>query len=218
MAGRCYIVPPHLLQAIADSEHNSESTRAKAKASLASHNAVTKTRKESIGAVLAARQPSSGSSQPFVPAHILSHIAESDMVDEAARERAKRALAHSKTLAERTKTDKKKDEALAAGKGADCDLKDSVQRAVYDAKHSENETDLPGKLVRGEGQVKVKDKAVNEAYDNVGTVLDFYKTHFKWKSIDNKNMKVVSSVHFGKEYENACEWPPLLPAPCPFFL
>jgi Zn-dependent metalloprotease len=60
-------------------------------------------------------------------------------------------------------------------------------------------------LVRAEGQKAAKDKAVNEAYDNVGHVLQMYKDLFNWQSIDNQNMHVVSSVHFGKNYENACK-------------
>ena len=79
---------------------------------------------------------------------------------------------------------------------------------MYDAKHSSNQGQLPGKLVRAEGEKKVKDKAVNEAFDNVGIVLDFYKKHFNWNSIDNKNMDVISTVHFGKDYENACKFFP----------
>lgn len=46
---------------------------------------------------------------------------------------------------------------------------------------------------------------MNEAFDNVGAVLKFYKEKFSWISIDNKNAKVISSVHFGKAYENACK-------------
>lgn len=78
---------------------------------------------------------------------------------------------------------------------------------MYDAHNTNSETDLPGKLVRAEGEAKVKDEAVNEAFDNVGLVLEFYKEHFKWKSIDNKNADVLSSVHFGQKYENACKLP-----------
>lgn len=83
--------------------------------------------------------------------------------------------------------------------------KDTVYRAVYDAHHITNETGLPGKIVRAEGEKAVKDKAVNDAFDNVGHVLTFYKEKFQWNSIDNKNMDVISSVHFGQQYENACK-------------
>lgn len=85
------------------------------------------------------------------------------------------------------------------------DSKDAPYRAVYDAQNTSSESGLPGKLVRAEGEPAVKDKTVNEAFDNVGAVLEFYKEHFKWKSIDNRNADVISSVHFGEAYENACE-------------
>src|SRR5215217_3513396 len=39
------------------------------------------------------------------------------------------------------------------------------RRTVYDAKHEEH---LPGSLVRGEGDPKSKDPAINEAYDGAG--------------------------------------------------
>lgn len=82
--------------------------------------------------------------------------------------------------------------------------KDAPYRAVYDAGHTTSPEQLPGELKRAEGQPEIKDMAVNEAYDNVGAVLDFYKEKFHWKSIDNKNCDVISSVHFGESYENAC--------------
>ena len=83
--------------------------------------------------------------------------------------------------------------------------KESPYRAVHDASNSFQESELPGKLVRAEGEPKVEDKAVNQAYANVGTVLKFYKDHFKWNSIDNKNADIISTVHFGEAYENACK-------------
>lgn len=82
--------------------------------------------------------------------------------------------------------------------------KDAPYRAVYDAKHSDNEHNLPGEPVRAEGEAPVKDKDVNLAFDNVGHVLNFYKEHLKWKSIDNKNADIICSVHFGDHFENAC--------------
>jgi hypothetical protein len=97
-----------------------------------------------------------------------------------------------------------------AGEGSE-DKTETFYRAVYDAKHNSDESKLPGKLMRAEGQKASTDQAVNEAYDNVGHVLKMYKDLFNWNSIDNQNMHVVSSVHFSKNYENACKWlPPLL--------
>lgn len=83
--------------------------------------------------------------------------------------------------------------------------KELPYRAVYDAQHTNDESSLPGKLIRAEGQKAVKDKAVNEAFDNVGAVLKFYKEKMQWNSIDDRNADVISSVHFGDAYENACK-------------
>lgn len=92
-----------------------------------------------------------------------------------------------------------------AARGKD-NPKDAPYRAVYDAEKTQDEGELPGELKRAEGEAKVKDKDVNLAYDNVGHVLAFYLKYFNWKSIDNRNADVISSVHFGENYENACRW------------
>lgn len=63
-------------------------------------------------------------------------------------------------------------------------------------------------MIRAEGEKAAKDKAVNDAYDNVGHVLAFYKEKFNWKSLDNRNADVISSVHYGRQYENACRYYP----------
>lgn len=73
-------------------------------------------------------------------------------------------------------------------------------RLVYDAGFSEN---LPGTLVRGEGEDPVGDPAVNEAYDGAGQTYDLYYDVFKRNSIDDKGMHLISSVHYGEGYDNA---------------
>jgi Zn-dependent metalloprotease len=75
-------------------------------------------------------------------------------------------------------------------------------RLVYDMKH-QGSTFLPGKLVRSEGGRKSKDPAVNEAYDYSGATYDFYKKLFQRNSLDDRGMTLVSSVHLGKNYNNA---------------
>ena len=47
----------------------------------------------------------------------------------------------------------------------------TVQRSIHDA---DNDTTLPGKLVRAEGAAATKDVAVNEAYDGLGATWDLY--------------------------------------------
>ena len=68
-------------------------------------------------------------------------------------------------------------------------------RLVYDA-HGRDE--LPGKLVRGEGEPKVADTAVNEAYDHSGDTFDFFHGLFGRNSLDDAGMSLISSVHVGE--------------------
>jgi Zn-dependent metalloprotease len=66
------------------------------------------------------------------------------------------------------------------------------QRLIHDARKTD---ELPGRLVRSEGQAKVADKAVNEAYDFSGDTYDFYDTLFSRNSLDNNGMTLISTVH-----------------------
>lgn len=84
--------------------------------------------------------------------------------------------------------------------------KEASYRSVHDSHNSESYRDLPGKNIRAEGESAVKDKDVNQAFDNVGHVLDFYKEYFKWDSIDGQNADIISSVHFGRHFQNACQY------------
>jgi Zn-dependent metalloprotease len=44
---------------------------------------------------------------------------------------------------------------------------------------------------------------VNEAFDNAGTTWDFYNKVFGRESVDNNGKTLVSSVHYGENYDNA---------------
>ena len=74
------------------------------------------------------------------------------------------------------------------------------QRYVYDAKQS---SVLPGILVRKEGAPAISDPAVNEAYDGSGTTYDLYYDIYGRNSLDNNGLKLDSSVHYQKGYDNA---------------
>lgn len=74
------------------------------------------------------------------------------------------------------------------------------QRNVYDAKQGSN---LPGTLVRKEGDPPVEDVAVNEAYDGAGATYDMYEQVYGRNSIDNNGMRLDSTVHYQKGYDNA---------------
>jgi Zn-dependent metalloprotease len=76
-------------------------------------------------------------------------------------------------------------------------------RKIYDAKNSEDQRSLPGKLVRKEGQKPVKDKDVNNIYDHCGHTWQLYYEKFGRNSIDGKGMTLINTVHFGKNFGNA---------------
>ena len=74
------------------------------------------------------------------------------------------------------------------------------RRTIYDALHRYS---LPGRLVRGEKDPKSKDIAVNEAYDGSGATYDFFFRVFGRSSIDGRGFRLDSTVHYGRNYDNA---------------
>ncbi len=74
------------------------------------------------------------------------------------------------------------------------------QRSIFDAK---NGTQLPGTLVRSEGDPDSTDPSVNEAYDGSGVTYDLFSDIFGRNSIDNNGLKLDSTVHYQKGYDNA---------------
>lgn len=76
-------------------------------------------------------------------------------------------------------------------------------RLVYDASGLPVSR-LPGDcLARAEGQPATGDAAVDEAYEHSGTTHDFYLRRFERRSLDNRGMTLVSSVHVGFRLNNA---------------
>jgi Zn-dependent metalloprotease len=72
----------------------------------------------------------------------------------------------------------------------------TLRRTVYDA---HNDSSLPGTLVRGEGAAASSDRSVNEAYDGAGQTYTFYKEVMKRNSIDDKGMRLDSTVHYRED-------------------
>ncbi len=85
-----------------------------------------------------------------------------------------------------------------------------LKRSVYDARHKERlpghlsvsitgASGLPGYKQKGTSQ----DPAVNAASTNALDVFSFYLNNYKHNSIDGRGMPIVTSVHYGQNYENA---------------
>ncbi|MCP4424582.1 MAG: M4 family metallopeptidase [Chloroflexi bacterium] len=74
------------------------------------------------------------------------------------------------------------------------------ERIVYDAQNSGS---LPGLRVRGEGDPATGDLAADEAYDGAGATYDLYKEIYGRDSIDGSGMRMNSTVHYQRGYDNA---------------
>src|SRR6266852_1025220 len=130
----------------------------------------------------------------FIPPHILRHVAE-HADDEAVRDGAQATLEESSQIRGQRLTLAMLGSAMAVPTG-------EKRRTVYDA---QNRRALPGKLVRGEGDGPTRDVAVNEAYDGAGKTYDFYQKVYARNSIDDRGLRLDSTVHYGVGFDNA-QW------------
>ena len=126
-----------------------------------------------------------------IPLHILQHVAKHG--DDDARATVKETLIHTARLAEdRDHAFLDTPNGVKAAPGE--------RRRVYDAQQKRS---LPGKLVMDGRSVTSKDIEALEAFDGSGAVRDFYANAFQRDSIDGKGMALVSTIHYGKKFDNA---------------
>lgn len=78
------------------------------------------------------------------------------------------------------------------------ELAASPKVTVYDCKHTQN---LPGTPVPN--PKKSKDSTAKRAFVETTSVAKFYKAVFNRNSIDGAGMTMMSSIHFGRNYNNA---------------
>lgn len=129
----------------------------------------------------------------ITPPHMLEEIARNGTDEQRAI--AQQTLVESRTIRARRDTLRQRlASALPVQLGA------GKNRAVHDAQQG---SQLPGVRVRGEGEAPSSDPAVNEAYDGCGSTYDLFFFAFGRDSIDNKGLKLISTVHFQKGYDNA---------------
>ncbi len=142
--------------------------------------------------------PRRQSVQCILPPHILKNIA-ANAASKEQRELAIQALDLDHSLRTNRVTLALAG-ALQVRQTAQAGATPQEKRTIYDSKQTQN---LPGTLVRAEGQPPVADKAVNEAYDGLGDTFDFYLAAYHRNSIDNAGLPLDASVHFGQKYDNA---------------
>lgn len=103
----CYVVPPHLLRSISDSQHNTQAVRAAARDALARQTKVNTCRHDRTKAIIKGRgkrrsrrsilwgrirKPSLPGQPNVASVDLLRHIANSETADERVRERARTDL------------------------------------------------------------------------------------------------------------------------------
>ena len=76
----------------------------------------------------------------------------------------------------------------------------SPDRAVSDA---QNEEDLPGMLVRAEGDEPTGDEDADQAYDGLGITFDFFWDAYARAGIDAMGGTLAATVHYGVDFDNA---------------
>lgn len=128
----------------------------------------------------------------FLPPHLLRAIAERG--SPAQREAASRTLAVDLTFRSLRWSGARVAHLAPSAAAAE------RRRRVFSAGGSQ---DLPGELVRREGDPPVRDVAVNEAFDGLGATFDFFLDVYQRNSIDDEGLPLDATVHFGQGYDNA---------------
>ena len=129
--------------------------------------------------------------QCIVPPHILRNII-TETKSELQRERAWQTLHMSDEI-----RGQRQAATLPASLGVT--PASDKRRSVFDAQELQ---DLPGILKRSEGQGDTGDLAVDEAYFGSGATYDLFLEYGR-NSIDDRGMRLDSTVHFSKGYDNA---------------
>lgn len=138
----------------------------------------------------------------FLPPFVLRSVAERGTP--AQRARAERILSEDTAF----RADRSNAASRIAPHRAENSLPPSVsgnlardpQRRIHD---SANREELPGDLVRSEGDPETNDAATDEAYAGTGAAYDLFYDVYSRGSYDGANSPIISSVHYGREYANA---------------
>lgn len=74
------------------------------------------------------------------------------------------------------------------------------RRTIHDARGGE---DLPGDVVRAEGDPPTGDPAADEAHDGLGLTWQLWAQEYGRDSLDGAGMPLVATVHYAEQYDNA---------------
>lgn len=184
------IVPPYMLRIISSSASVKPEIREAATQTLLQTNAFREIRSSFAAGLSHADKPSLGAF--IIPSYMLQAIV-SETTDPEAREAAQRSLDESQAF-------RWKRQSVFDTTSAETVRHAVLNRFVFT---SANTKDLPGTLVRSEGQPSSDDPSINECYDGFKYTFDFFHKIFGRNSIDNNGMHIVGSVHYGNKFQNA---------------
>jgi len=212
MAGYiCHAVPPYILQGLVDAPDIEPHVREMAISTLTitqqCHHERHNCSKEGASRTYPQDSDNQYAPQGIVPDYILQDVAAAEEIDDDARSSAQETLAassqarHSRAAASavgETGTQ------LSAVAGTVPVKPPAFDQEIFDMQHKDVWEQLPGSvLLRKEGSASIKDTTANEAHDNTLVVLNFFWDVFGYASVNGRNAKVRSSVHFGDKYANA---------------
>lgn len=154
----------------------------------------------------------------FIPQDILVHIESADGIDEEVRESVRSTIEASKeTVKERQDVgdgdanphepslpdpDARKLRIPGPQKHRFEKKSQGATVDIYDGRNSDY-TPLPGPILRKNGQAPVEDQIANSCYDTMNKAQTFFRDVYGWDSLDDKNMPLVATVHYGWHVANA---------------
>jgi Zn-dependent metalloprotease len=130
----------------------------------------------------------------IVPPYLLAHLAEADATRLTRAPEAARHL-----LAQLDEVRSARSAAPPVRQGAIA-AEPALERTVADAHGTE---ELPGDVVRREGDPAGDDPAVTEAYDALGATYALFDEVYGRSSIDGAGLPLDATVHYGLDYDNA---------------
>ena len=125
-----------------------------------------------------------------IPLHMQRHIAEYG--DDEDRAKVTETLHHTSCIA------RGREATLISTASRSVDPR--KRRYVYDARNGHT---LPGALAMSEQKEWSKDVEAREAFEGAGATYDFFDKVFSRKSIDGLGMRMVSTIHYERNFNNA---------------
>lgn len=138
--------------------------------------------------------------RPVVPPFLLERIAE-----HSAENRQGVRVPHASSSAAHTlEVDREFLDRRAHAQSIDSDSAPDTTRALIRSIHdAQNTRELPGTLVRREGQPPTGDRSVDEAYAGLGVTYEFFRQVYGRNSLDGRGLPLVATVHYDQDYDNA---------------